>query len=374
MKKLNSLLEDLGNPDWLRRKETISAVLGFPEDAYLPFVEAALKNHEDATLRNGSMEILRSMGEKATPLLVRLLGDPDWEARLFAANLLGDIKARDVIGALVAALDDAEVNVRIASVEALGKIGDPEAIDALSKMIDDEQWVAQAAINAIGEIGGEPAMTVLYRCLEKTKFSGMVFDAMEKTGDYRFIRLLTPHIGSGKFGVLALKAMVNIADRGKARPMPGYFSSLMPMLSELCRSPNPELKKAALMALSWSEDARAIPFLIDALCDDDIQEYAVSGLMGIGKKAVPAVIDALKDTGRPQRSIMAKLISMLGEHRALVQFARDEDPEVRVEAALALGRVPAKRSVELLSKLAADPEEEVREAARKSLDSLNGAR
>ncbi len=62
---------------------------------------------------------------------------------------------------------------------------------------------------------------------------------------------------------------------------------------------------------------------------------------------------------------------MLGENEALLEFKKDENPEVRVEVALALGSVKSATYVRALLKMLSDPYEEVRLAARKSLDNIN---
>ncbi|MDP2167529.1 MAG: HEAT repeat domain-containing protein [Thermodesulfovibrionales bacterium] len=365
------LLDELKNPDWWVRRNAIKGLLTRPEDAYLPFLESALRNHEDATLRNASMEFFKAMGSRALPSLIRLIGDDaDEEARLFAANLLGDIRDGTALSVLMPALKDPDTNVRIASAEALGKIGLPSAIAALSGALEDEPWVAQAAINSIGEIGGESALEVLYRCVEKDTYRGMAFEAIERAGNSKSIRCLTAFVDKDDMRELALKAVVNISEREKTRPAPGYFTAMVPMLIELQGSPRPDIGRAALIALSWSADAKGIPYLVDALSNDELQEYAIGGLMDIGRKAAPAIIDALKDTGRLQRCVLAKMLSMLGEQAALVQFAEDNDPEVKVEAVLALGRIPTQRSVLLLSKMLSDPEEEIRSAAKRAIEDL----
>jgi len=58
---------------------------------------------------------------------------------------------------------------------------------------------------------------------------------------------------------------------------------------------------------------------------------------------------------------------MIGEHKALLQFADDDDVEVRTEAALALGSLNMERATRALEKMLSDPYEEVRQAASRSL-------
>ncbi len=372
MQEIQGILDNLKNSNWWVRKNIIENLLAYPEDYYLPVLEEWLRNGDDALLRNAAMEAFRALGGKALKSLVSLLKDKDPDVRIFAANMLGDIKDAISLQALLSALNDPADNVRIASAESLGKIRDEKAIEVLAGLMDDTTWVAMAAIEAIGEIGGDKALSVLYRCLEKEEYRGMTFAAIEKAGNQHCIRHLTPFVDrEDDLRGLALKAIVNIADREGIKPMPSYFMSLIPLLIDLQRSTQFELKKAAFIALSWSEDIRGLPYFIDALDNEGLQEYAIKGLISLGKKAVPDTIDALRKPGG-NRAVLAKALSMLGENNALLRFADDNDAEVRTEVALAIGCLKTPKAKEALLILEQDPVEEVKAAARLSLRKLDG--
>lgn len=369
-KDINSLLCDLNDVDWWRRSSAIKALLTHPIESYVSFMESAIRNQEDATLRNASMELYRAIGGNALPSLLNLLRDKDEETRLFAVNLLGDIKDRRSAPALISSLKDLDINVRIASAEALGHIAAPEAVGALAECLGDEPWVALSAIKSLGDIGGEQALEILYHCLENPEHRGMAFEAIEKAGNANSVRKLSSYIEDFEMKELALKAIVNISEREGIKPMPLYFRGIVPVLIELQRSVRPEIKRAAFVALSWAEDTRGIGVFIDTLTNEELQEYAINGLINLGKKSAQAVIDSLKDKKRSQRYVLAKLLTMLGEHTALIQFANDPDPEVRVEVAFGLGHLHTPKAMETLKVLSQDPEDEVSSAASVSLHNI----
>ncbi len=383
MMEAEGLLGELGSGDFFRRKKAMERLLPVDEASYLPFIEKAVRDGENAVLRNAAIEFYRMLGTRALPSLTALVRDGDEDVRVFAVTLLGDIGAtaprdgatspHDIAApALRAALNDPDVNVRMAAAEAFGKLGDQGVVIDLARLLDDAPWVAMAAIKSIGEIGGEDALGVLYDCLEKRpQYKGMIFEAVEKAGDKNSIRTLTPFVEKDDLRPLALKAIVSIALREKAKPSPAYFANLSPLLMELAASPDAELRKSAFIALSWSEDPSAISYLLEGIGNEEQEEHAIAGIVGLGKKAVPAVIDALKDRESPRRYVLARLLSMMGEHRALVRFAEDRDAEVRVEVALALSRLPSEKAIHLLSKLLHDPEPEVRDAAQRAVETLN---
>ncbi|MFZ2197314.1 MAG: HEAT repeat domain-containing protein, partial [Thermodesulfovibrionales bacterium] len=95
-------------------------------------------------------------------------------------------------------------------------------------------------------------------------------------------------------------------------------------------------------------------------------EYAISGLLALGNKAVPEIVKAMKKPGK-NNGVLAKVLSMIGEKEALMLFANDEDAEVRAEVALAIGSLRTPEVPETLQKLSRDPVGEVRAAALVSL-------
>jgi len=367
MQEIQEILNDLKSSNWWVRKNSIENLISYPEDKYLTVLEEWLRNNDDALLRSAAMEAYRVLGAKALNSLISLLKDIDDDVRVFAANVLGDVKDAAALPALIDALKDTNANVRVASAEALGKIKDKRAVNALAGAIGDVSWMSMACIEAIGEIGGEKALTVLNKCLEKEEYRGITLAAIEKAGNQNFIRHLTPFVDKeDDLRGITLKAVVNIAEREGIRPMPAYFMNLITFLIDMQQSPQPEIRRAAFIALSWSEDIRGIQYFIDNLNNEDLQEYAIKGLISLGKKAVPGIIDALRKPGG-NRVALAKILSMLGEGHALLRFADDNDAEVRTEVALAIGTLTNDRAKEALLRLEQDSADEVRAAARLSL-------
>lgn len=63
---------------------------------------------------------------------IKGLSSPDWRIRRISCIQLGDRRGTAVVEALIEALDDHKEEVSLAAGEALAKIGDPAAIEALS--------------------------------------------------------------------------------------------------------------------------------------------------------------------------------------------------------------------------------------------------
>ncbi len=64
---------------------------------------------------------------------LRGLKSPDWKVRRISAMQLGEKRGSQVVAALIDALDDPREEVSIAAGESLARIGDPQAIEALTR-------------------------------------------------------------------------------------------------------------------------------------------------------------------------------------------------------------------------------------------------
>jgi HEAT repeat protein len=357
--------------DWWSRQQAIADLVGSQGKGYIRHLEEGVRNHDDAAVRNVSMEVYRALGIRAFPSLRELINEDDPEVRLFAVNIFSWIKHSDALPLLFSSIEDPDVNVRIASAEALGQIGNPEALTVLEAALDDDPWVAMAAINAMGEIGGEASLELLYRCLGREGYQEIAINAIEKAGNRNSIQHLAACFENAGMRDAALGAIVRIGEKEGVRLKPEYFANIVPMLAKMIDSRNPETRRDALTALCWSKDIAGLYYLIEAVRDAELQEHALEGLLNIGRKAVCAIVDEMKGSTGSHRPMLAKVLAMMEENKALLQFAADEDPEVRAEVALALGSVDLKRSRTTLDRMLSDPCEEVRHAARKSLSAFD---
>ena len=108
-------------------------------------------------------ENLERIGELAVNPLVEVLGGGDSRARVFAARILGNLRAAEAGPALREAMLRGETtDVRAQAALAVGKIGNPDDVPALEEAADDEDWPVRAqAANALGMIGELSAIPTL---------------------------------------------------------------------------------------------------------------------------------------------------------------------------------------------------------------------
>jgi len=100
----------------------------------------ALKS-DNAYLRNAVIEFLKLYGKEAKQFLEELMENEDRDIRIFAINILGDVKFEDSINMLRRfILKEKDINALVTAIDYLGEIGDENDIkllEALKKEISD---------------------------------------------------------------------------------------------------------------------------------------------------------------------------------------------------------------------------------------------
>ncbi|MCK4547500.1 MAG: HEAT repeat domain-containing protein [Candidatus Eisenbacteria sp.] len=150
-------------------------------------------------------------------------------------------------------------------------------------------------------------------------------------------------------------------------------------LARLAQDSDPQVRRAAVIALGRIQREGALSSLITALedPDEDVRGAASFALGQLGDSTLaPVLLDVLDDPSRRVRRNVIEALGKTGDVRAaptLMDLLKSRSPELRGEAALALGRLEDPRSVgALIGVLADDPEAEVRWRAACGLGAIEG--
>ena len=109
-------------------------------------------------VRRDAAEALGEIGDPdAVEPLIGVLRDDNPSVRMSAAEALGQIGDVRAVEPLIAAMKEASWSVRRAAAEALGRIGDPDATDALTAALEDhDSNVRRAATESLEAIASQP--------------------------------------------------------------------------------------------------------------------------------------------------------------------------------------------------------------------------
>jgi HEAT repeat protein len=267
--------------------------------------------------------------ESVEGLIADLKNKKDPYARTVAADLLGfkcSLPANAifiiVLPSLVEALKDKDPDVREAAAYAIGNIG-PAAIGVVPSLIkalkDENPDVREAAIYALGGFGSAAASAIpaLIKALKDKSW------------------------------------VVRVAAANTFEEMGPQAKAAVPALSKALKDKHPFVQEAAAISLGTMgpEAKAAVPALAKALEDEYsmVREAAARALGNIGpaaKGAVPALIKTLEECecGYGVAVVVAKALGNIGPAAkaavpALTEALNDEESDLRKAAAKAIEKI-----------------------------------
>jgi HEAT repeat protein len=289
---------------------------------------------------------------------------------LFRKRNIETLESRRDVKGLVKALRDSDPYTRDRAAEALGNIGDAAAFDGLAAVVRDPAAGASALV-ALAELSDPRAFDIFAEALadrlsaaDPQRTATAAIYGLERLRDARAIPHLVAAL-SDKNSIVASSASKALADFGTA--------AVDPVIEALGRG-SPESRARAVETLGEIGDPRAVRPLVKALKQKNVRvQHAVALALGEIKDSA-AVEPLARVTGeaRPQ-AIVA--LGKFGAHAVeqLTAARKDENEDVRANAARQLGEIDDPRSREALHALAADEHHQVRAAATAALESLGEA-
>ncbi|MEW6248560.1 MAG: HEAT repeat domain-containing protein [Nitrospirota bacterium] len=278
---------------------------------------------EPPAIRNMAVEVLRQIVSGALDSALPILRSPDPNIRKFMVDILGRQTDSRVVPPLIELLSDPDANVRAATAEALGRLRAAEAVSGIVSLLSDEEWVVFAAITALAEIGEPAALPPLIDVLEKGSEAVQcaAVDAiahLDREGVSLPVLMRLIESSNPELHAVLIKTLVAITDRVEA----DIWSTLdptrcLPILRELLRRPDPELRTAAIVALGRLGDKRATRLILNACrrweyAGEEVIARAIAALTSLGD--APQLIQAMRPD-EDDMTIGTILIRTLGQMR-----------------------------------------------------------
>ena len=298
------------------------------------FVRRQLKSRS-VHIRRQAVHSLRGLSaDVVVPLIETLLATEDQKAVLIEAiKVLGGCKGLPARKLLIARLGNPDPAVRLAAVEALDQLADPDAAPELVPSLTHLDPVVRGrAAQVLKHLGWQP----------KTKAEEAAF--LVALGDIHRAAML---------GAVAVGPLTSVlGDTAYQR------------------------RVQAVNRLADIGDPSAVKPLILALVDqDDVVRMAASDALGrLGDaRAKNPLLPMLKDRNAGVRAAAAGAMGAFGDATlvdALVPLLDDPHWEVRMAALESLGRLHDNRATEAVARCLRDPDREVREKAAECLGML----
>lgn len=405
----------------------------------------------------------RALDKLTNPVYIKellpLLKHKEQKVRATAASALGHIGDKNAVPGLVEALDDTNDGVVMFAAQALGQIGAPEALAPLNarfakggdvfvrryvmdsiQAIRDKQgaaWATRQGIKPGKE--GVPALITFLKDKDVAVRRSAAAELVQRDKDAaEAVGALVEALGDPDetVGKAAIEALVGIGapavepllaavlkgtgeSRSKgmatlyqlmAKRDPKTILAIRPFakdLAGLLDEKDPLIAQAALTRLGMlGPDAEpAMPQILGKLADQKLGFLAALTLGGIGEKAVPDLLAALKNENKQVRAFAAFALGQIGVDGsrvmtlsivfggpldaetmdtfrvgknaadavpALMGLLQDPDLVVRLMAVGSLGRMKkdAKAAVPLLKEAAKDKDPSLQKAAQQALNAI----
>lgn len=230
-------------------------------------------NKDGTASRQKNRPKIQTWAKESTATYVAALNASSARVRRQAAAALELQHAKEGVPALIAALADSDDTVRVTVIRALGSLGDKHAVKPLLQALATESSDIQAAViaalsklNALGKVRDPAATDALIGALNGSKI--MRYEAGRALGVIRDPRSVAPLLDALLDEVASNPPASSWAD-ALAVSLGQIGEPALDGLRDLLSRPDSELRRLGAVGLTYIPDSRADAALREALSDED---------------------------------------------------------------------------------------------------------
>ena len=382
---VTKLVEFLADPSWRVRRAAADALVGSASrELVLRAVLDAFRNgHRNLGLLNALLQVVDRLDLDVVPALEEFLLDPDSDLRIYAVQALGERADPAAVPALLRTLADPNENVRCQAIETLGKLRSAAATDALIAIAETRELAsAFAALEALASIGDARVGPRLFPLLQDALLAEATIRAVGRLGDEEAIPHLTALLDVDlPPAVTVARALVEIHERYQSSYSKGTFVAelvrrlLRPATTQvlIAAAGNSQSDEAPFMAriLSWLPGDQVVDALIKLLALPHGTGAATDALVRKGTAAVARVAGLLENSDRTLVRAAVEVLGRIGAPApvpALIGLLAEDD--LAAAAAGALAMIGDIRAYSAVSALLGHPRANVRQAAVAAVNSI----
>jgi HEAT repeat protein len=377
----NQMLLKLLEHKELRLRSIAVRVLGrMPREDAIKRLKDILAGNADSNLYESLVPVIQRIGRpEALQFLIALVKNENFSRRFVAVEALANYKDKEAVEALLWALSESQIkHVRVdtRAAWALGEMGIKEAVPALMAelllAINTEDAEAITYISdALGKLADLKAVDLLLKALrtnnEHAKVS--VIHALAKLGDKKASKRLSMLLADNLLNLSgeAVSALRKIGDETAVDGLIAYLKDAQ-RLSRI----------HAIEALSHVANSKATDILVKALYEKPyrIRKAATLGLRRVGRDALPAIL-AIDFKEEENLLALRRLIWLCGEigdtrasSKLIAVVEESSDLLTRAHAVQALGKIGDPQSLDCLLKASHNNSSYIRAATATALGKL----
>ena len=283
-------------------------------------------------------------------------------------------KAAGNTAKLVEATEDARQFMRLAAIEALAELKDPEAIPPLTSLFADPDLViVHEAVEAIASIGGPLSEQSLLQALALKTYPARA-TAAKALGELKSEKAAAPLIKAldDPYEEVVIAAAAALGSIGSREAIPALNN-----LIQTGSSPEKTAVAKSLSLLGGEDAVKGLEQVFDEM-NPEIREIAVHAFIKLGEPAMPYAYDALRSESRLVQQCGMSILQGLdavptaGNYAVWYQLARTSigeqdavDPDI-VDRLVQMGE----SAIPPLLEGVASPSRRVRETASRALEDI----
>lgn len=366
------LIEPLTSPDLYSRNNAIELLCCFKDPASVGEL-VSLFNSTNPDTKKGIIKILSATeGQTGKKLIMSALNDEEWQVRLAAVKSLGKMQAPESVDPLIEKLADKDPHMKTLAMEALDAIADKRAAKPMIALLkDDDLMVRQRATDCLIHIADSEIVPDIINLMrdDDVNIRRCAVEVLKNLKDPRTADELLKAMKDSDWWVRQI-ATTSLTELEGDNNIINAFLTMI-------RDPDENVRRCAVEFFNKVTDPAAFEPLLETLKDEDwwVREKAIRAL---GALKDPRAIDPLLelvDTDREVGWVVPSAIAMISGNDALdhlKQFLTHDLKRIKIETIKILNALKAKGAVENLKECLQDPDEEVRNAATKTLKNLTG--
>ncbi|WNG35897.1 PBS lyase [Archangium violaceum] len=369
-----TLVAGLHDESWRVRRAAAEGLTRLPErEAVVERLISVLGERDETGARNAAAESLAGMGLAAVEPLGRLLGHADPDQRKFAADILGQLKLAEAEEVLVKAmLEDVDLNVRVASAEALGHVGGKVAARALERILHDPEPLLQlSALESLAQLRHPPPLPELVRLLSNPMLKRSAYRVLGLIPQVAATELVCRGLGAEsrstrEAALVALGTQASLAEPSLRPEMDAAVRLALKRLPEAVgwvasalESDDLELRAGALVAAAALREPQLAPLVAEVAQEERLVPEVMRTLAHFGPETGRELLASMDRLSFPAREAAGHvLVEMVDATYVpeLVQMLDWGELDLKAVAVQALGRTSSLEAVEPLAQLLDHPE------------------
>jgi len=382
------LLDLLTDSSWAVRRAVIDALASVGDDAVDGLCAVLLhKRDHEGRLAAAVDTLVASRGGSVDPRLLAMAeGGADAPVMCDAVQVLGRRRVRAAAPVLARLSAHADDNVAVGSIEALGRIGGVDTVDALIAAVESRHFFRTfPAIDALGRTGDARAVHPLQRLLTDPLYALEAVRALGRTGHESAVAPLAALLVKPISPLVrtAALALAELRERYESRfgDNEALRTSLPASVDAAVASARvidavaglaPSELAAVARVLGWLADEVAIGHLVEMIMDEPpVGPAAADALRRLGPRATLQLLAAIRDGDSQRRLRLLPIVGYAaGSIDDLLRCLDDHEGDVRVRACEALARLGNPAAVTSLFRLIGDRDARVSQAAAAAIQSL----